>query len=495
VKKTTAKKQPAGQKALSYEGIEHSPNRRTPKRNTSSETLMLDGPKKQAASGTVRDDRRNFTVLAWMIRRHIDGVSRFIPHIRTGDDNVNTVLSKLMRWHSKRRQFDALGRHGRNEMLRMFEACKVISGDAGLLKVAGGKLQGIEGDRLALPGGSSGSFKKGEVVFNQNALTFNKAGEREFWCLCKRAGEKGDKLEFERAVSAGDLFFDGYWPERFDSDRGASPLMTALNEVADVKETREWIVLKTKFASLLGYAFVREGSDEMLPTQGEAPTTAPGSEEASYTEQMNSSVKARGVINLDMDPGDKIQEIGTQTPYPPAIELTRELIRSFLLALDIPFTFYDSLTASFSARIADRNEYEESCEWKRDKNTDILDEVYGGWLLPIWEKSNLFGFGKALKQAKISVDEAAASIRWVPAGKPWLDRTNEMSGHILALSAGVTSTPRICAAYGDDAYEIAAEQEEYLAKVKIPLFYANGGQQAVQTIMEGQINGNKKADK
>jgi capsid protein len=159
-------------------------------------------------------------------------------------------------------------------------------------------------------------------------------------------------------------------------------------------------------------------------------------------------------------------------------------VRSVLLSLDIPFTFYDSLTASFSARIADRNEYEESCESKREKNADVLSDVYD-WLFPVWATADLFGFGAALRSAGVSVEEITAGLKWVPAGRPWLDRSNEMSGHILSLAAGVTSTPRICAAYGDDAYEIAEEQKAYLEKAGIPLLYAQGGQFSVQSIMAG----------
>jgi predicted Fe-Mo cluster-binding NifX family protein len=66
-----------------------------------------------------------------------------------------------------------------------------------------------------------------------------------------------------------------------------------------------------------------------------------------------------------------------------------------------------------------------------------------------------------------------------------------MSGHILALAAGTTSTPRICAAYGEDAYEIAEEQKEYLAKCGVPILYAQGGQVPVNDLLkqvrEGQV--------
>jgi len=276
-----------------------------------------------------------------------------------------------------------------------------------------------------------------------------------------------------------------------DSNRGVSPLLTALNEAADVRETWEWQVLKGKVGSLFGFAFTRTGSDDIFPSQGDPATSAPDSESAAYSAQVAAAMKSRGVINLDLDPGDEVKEIESKTPNKNLVVFTRELVRSILLSVDIPFTFYDSLTASFSARIADRNEYEESCEWKRAKNEDVLADIYE-WVIPMWAAADLRGFGKALTTAKINPDEVAASLRWVPAGRPWLDRSNEMSGHILALAAGVTSTPRICAAYGEDAYKIAAEQKEYLDQAGIPLLYAQPGQVPINDLLkqarEGTVN-------
>jgi len=475
--------------SLGYNAVASTITRRTITRRTSSEADVLTPGKRDIGSATARDDRRNMSILAWMIRRHLDNVSRFTPHFRIGgkDDAtkaINDAVHKLLRWHSRRRQFDALGRHGRDEWMRMFEACKVIEGDSGGLKTSGGKLQGIEGDRIKKPAAFPKKIKPKVIKsISDEGLTFNPDGTRKEFCVCRRV--KSKSFEFERLVPEDEMVFGAYWPERFDSNRGVSPLLTALNEGADVRETWQWNLQKIKASGIFGFAFTRTGSDDIFPTQGDPNTSAPASESAAYTDQVSKAVKARGMINLDLDPGDEVTEIESKSPNPNVIPFTREIIRSVLLALDIPFTFYDSLTASFSARIADRNEYEESCEWKRSKNVDVLDEIYGGWLLPIWAEADLFGFGKALKTANLSIEEVAATLRWVPAGRPWLDRSKEMSGHILALAAGVTSTPRICATYGQDAYEIAAEQADYLESAGQPLLYAQGGQIAVQAIMAG----------
>jgi capsid protein len=467
--------------SLSYGAVEDTTRRRPVIRKTTSEGAVLTSAKRERASATARDDRRNMSILAWMIRRHLDNVSRFTPFFRLPGDApeitaVNDLVLRMLAWHGRRTHFDALARHGRDEWMRMFEACKVISGDAAGMKVAGGRLQGIEGDRIAKAGG-----KTAPADVTDEGLTFDKStGERKAFCLCKRT-DSG--LAFERMVPAADMIFDGYWPDRFDANRGVSPLLTALNEAADVRETWEWLVLKAKTSALFGLAFTRTASDDILPTSGEDASASPTSEASAYSAQLSAAVKGRGIISLDLDPGDAVTEINSNTPNPTVIPFTRELVRSVLLALDIPFTFYDSLSASFSARIADRNEYEEACEWKRSKNEDVLHEVYGEWLFPMWAKADLFGFGKTLNSAKISTEEVAASLRWIPAGRPWLDRTNEMSGHLLAIAAGIESIPEVCAMYGKDAYLIAQEQEAYLKKAGAPLFYSQGGQMAAQAIM------------
>lgn len=503
--KTTAQLVAGRKYGLGYNSVDDSLRRRKPQNRTAPEISALDGSKRERGSATARDDRRNMSLLAWMIRRHLDNVSRFTPHIRTGDDTVNAILRKALNWHGRRRQFDALGRHGRDEWFRMFEATKVISGDCGGLKATGLKLQGIEGDRIKQPGPTSSTPAKvkredgTEAEVSEEGLTFNPDGTWKEYCICKRSGTRGETLEYERLVPVNDMVFDAYWPERFDSNRGVSPLLQALSEAADVREVWEWLVLKAKASALFGLAFTRTGSDEMFPSQGDPNTAAPADESTAYSSQVSTAIKSRGIISLDLDPGDSVAEIESKTPNPQVISFTRELIRSILLALDIPFTFYDSLTASFSARIADRNEYEESCEWKRDKNICVLDDIYGDWVIPAWVTADLFGLGTAMSKAKIAVEEVAASLRWVPAGRPWLDRSNEMSGHILALAAGVTSTPRICSSYGDDAYEIAREQKDYLDKAGIPLLYAQGGQVPVNDLLkqarEGAINAEKPTPK
>lgn len=470
--------------SLGYGAVEDSARRRPVTRRDVAEGVTLGRAKREIGSATARDDRRNFTILAWMIRRHIGCVSRFTPMFRLSArgkpaaaeiQTVNEKVKILMAWHGKRAQFDTLQVMGRDEWMWAFEACKTISGDCGGLLTKGLRRQGIEPDRIRKGDGTPEG-----VNVTDEGLVLNADGTRKQFCICKRVGSG---FEFERMADASEMVFDGYWPERFDSGRGVSPLLTCLNEGADIRETIEYLILKVKGAALRGFAFTRASSDAPEETQGANPTTVPGSETASYAAQVAAGVKMRGLVNIDLDPGDSFQEIGSNTPNPNVVPLTREMIRGLLLSLDIPFTFYDSLTASFSARIADRNEYEEMTEPKRAKNIAVLGEIYDKALFAAWATADLFGFGKALAAAKLTPEEIALNLRWAPANRAWLDRSNEMSGNILALAAGLESIPNLAAGYGVDPYELAAEQKEFLETCGVPLLYAQGGQMAVQQIM------------
>jgi capsid protein len=106
----------------------------------------------------------------------------------------------------------------------------------------------------------------------------------------------------------------------------------------------------------------------------------------------------------------------------------------------------------------------------------------------MWAQANVMGLGKALKKAGLEVEEIAAELQWMPAGRAWLDRSGEMAGHILAISAGIESIPEVCSMYGKDAYRVSKEQADYLKGAGQPLLYANGGQVAVQQIMAAMQN-------
>ena len=503
-----------------HPGIEDSPKRRKVSRRTTHELYQLPGYKRQTASATVRDQKRAYSAMAWMIRRALDNWSRFTPYVNTGDDTVDGILDRLLAWHSLPRNFDALGRHSRDEWMRQFEGVKIIAGDCGGMKTQGLKLQGIEGDRIGIgtgvtvtagytilrdPGtgrayrvseeGCVFEENPDESVINADPMSAVVGGRVIGWAVCRRTGLRGEMLVFERVVPAENMIFDGYWPERFDANRGVSPLLPVLNQCADVLEAREYTILKVKVGAMFGFGFERTSEDELANRlaqqstssvgQDGLPATPTNTEKESYAATVQRQVDARGLLVVDMDPGDKLHEFQSTTPNAEVVPFTREIVREILLALDLPFTMYDSLASSFSARELDRNEFDEACEWKRDKNEAVLREVYSpDWCLGGWQKMNMFGLGDAMKSAKMDIENAWAGIDWHPSGRPE-PTLEEIKTGILSISAGLNSTPRFLARYGQSEKKIIDEQEKYLKRVgnRVPVFLASPGQETIKNLM------------
>ena len=99
-----------------------------------------------------RDLYRNFSVAAWAIRKHLDYVSTFNFQAMTDNPELNDELEKLIAWYSRPMNCDAAGRHSLRRMISLAEARRVIDGDLFFVKLADGRLQPIEGDRVRDPG-------------------------------------------------------------------------------------------------------------------------------------------------------------------------------------------------------------------------------------------------------------------------------------------------------------------------------------------------------
>ncbi len=76
--------------------------RRKPPRSLlrSEDDELLPIPRGQAIT-LGRDVRRNFAIAAWAIRKHLDYVSTFHYHCRSGDKAVDDRVEELMRWWAK----------------------------------------------------------------------------------------------------------------------------------------------------------------------------------------------------------------------------------------------------------------------------------------------------------------------------------------------------------------------------------------------------------
>ncbi len=460
----------------SYEATESSPHRKSPARTIKRNDDELSQSKRKKGVATVREETTNNSLLKWIIRKHLDYVSRFNIHFRSGNAELDEVMQRLLDWHSRPNNFDIAKRHGRNRWLRLFEASKVVQGDAFGLKLNGGKLQGLNADQISKPqswdaDNSPPMDKLYETT--QHGLILGQQNQAREYCVCYR-NEHG-KLVFERFVNAQNVIHKGYFDE-FNQTRGTSPLLAAINDAIDLKDIKLYSKVNLKLKNLFGIALFRDTDLSIGDREDE-------DEPIKFSpDQINI---------LDLDANDKVDTMETNQPGPDSQAFMKALSQSVMLALDIPYTSLDSSHASFSARIGDRAEYEESAEIKREDNAEVLREIYA-WLVPQW-MANIDELRQAADNAGMDAGQIVRMLDIIPAGSPWMDKLNEVKGDILALQTGQESIPRLARKRGLDAYQIVREQAEFLKYAQeqgVPLLYADGGQDAVQKIMDADTNRN-----
>jgi len=443
--------------ALGYDAVENRGKRREATGVLRSEEQELPGTSRRKLVSQARDVHRNFTIAAWMIRRHLDYVTSFRFQSRSGDPDLDNRVEDLMRRQTERERCDIAHRHPFDRMVRLAEARRCVDGDVGLLKLNTSHLQAIEGDRIRSLGGSAASAAYGpwggavQWFDYGHGVVINTAGRALGYSVCSRVF--GGGFRFERVVPARNLYLHAFW-DRFDQVRGVSPIAAGLNSLCDVYEGVDYALAKAKIAQLFALAITRKSDQGM----GEQGTSAEEQEDGKprYTVDFG-----KGPVKLELDDGDTAEFLANDTPGPGFQEFLDAVIGIALKALDIPFSFYDESFTNYSGARQALLQYEEAAKHKRRDVRAMIDHVTRWWMRR-WELE-----GRLPKSIR------AKDLRWTWAhsGLPWLDPLNEIQANIAAIGAGLDSRTNILAQQGRTLVEVADElalETEYLARKGLP---------------------------
>jgi capsid protein len=435
-----------GQPALraGYDAVASSLRRRIPATSLKSEDQELLPEQRRSLVSTARDLNRNFTIAAWAIRKHLDYVSTFSFQAKNDDPALNDDVEAFVRWWSQPGNCDVSARHPLRRIVRMAEERRTVDGDVFLLKLADGRLQAIEGDRVRTPYGGADGIPPASLV---HGVQVDAAGAALAYAVCKRSF--GMDFQFERMVRAEWVCHHGYF-DRFDQVRGISPLAAAINTYRDAYEGMDYALAKLKIAQLFGLIFYRDAAVGVGLTSEEEDADGEG------TDRYEVDV-GKGPIKLELDPGDRAEWLESKTPATETQAFLQRVIDAALKSLDLPYSFFDESFTNFFGSRGALNHYLQSAHIKRQDNRDLLDNVTG-WRL-----------GLAVRDGRLRLPRgiSAADLRWdwVPKGLPWWNPEQEVNADIAAVGGGLRSRQRICRDRGDDFFEIAdeiAKENEYL---------------------------------
>lgn len=437
--------------ALGYDAAATSTRRRQIATKLTTEDRVLRQHARRRLNATAHDIRRNFSIAAWMIRKHLDYVATFTFHSRSGDPALDRDLEALMTAWMRPNNCDVAGRHPFTRWLRILEACRTVDGDVLAVFLDSGRLQAIESYRIQDPP----RRRRGERWIH--GVRTNRAGRANAYAVYSDPDGLG-LLQFERIVPARNAVMHGFY-DRFDQVRGISPIVAALNPLRDVYENFEYALAKAKVSQLFALAIYSSLDD----SSGE-PITRTAKDDPTNTETQGDRYEVdfgAGPVKLELLAGDRAEFLESKSPSSEFQQYTELCTWVALKALDIPPSFYDEAHTNFFGSRAAWLHYERSCKAKRADVAEFLRRVTV-WKIQQWIRDGLFTLPSSTTLPDLAWD-------WIPAGMPWWDPAKEIRGDLAAISAGLDTPQRIVRERGRGTFEdnidqIAAAQEYARAK-------------------------------
>jgi capsid protein len=454
-----------------YDAVSNSGRRKPPSARVLSEDQELRAHHRRAMATGTRNLQRNFTIAAWAIRKHLDFLTSFSFQAKTGNKDLDKQVTEFVKWWSKPMNFDAAGRHGLRRFLRLVEARRTLDGDILVNRLADGRLQGIEGDRIQSEGGTPYDTLGIDPMKVVLGVYLNDNGRANGYMVYKRPFHRV-ALVWDKYIPA--LFADlvGYF-DRFDQVRGISPMAPGINSLQDIYENFDYALAKAKVAQLFALAITRKASEAIgALEEDEEPATAPdGSITNGTTTLPQADDEARYKINfgkgpmvLDLDEGDDAKILQDQTPSDQFQAFTQAMIMVAIKALDLPFSFYDESHTNWVGQRQANAQYMLSASIKRQDLRDLLDK-WTDWRLRMAVMDGDIELPAGYTASELDWD-------WVPTGIPPVDPLKEVTADVAEVNAGFSSPQRKCRERGDDYFQIIdekAEAEQYAADKGVKL--------------------------
>lgn len=426
-----------------YDAAKTSTRRQAPKQVVRSEDDELNPKKRRKLIATTLDLRRNFPLARWAINKHLDYVTRFTFQSTTGDKELNQRIEQFMKVWSRKENCDVAGRHPLARQVRLAEAAAVCHGDMAFNLLSSGRIQGIEGDRIATP--NHDQPKDFDPEEWTHGVKVTKAGRAEAYAICNR-DKHGRRLTLAKILPARFVVHHAFY-DRFDQVRGISPIASAINDFQDIREAHAYALAKLKISQLFGLVTYRDDPEAIKEVEGSGDF----GEEAPFTVDFD-----KGPFQLDLDSNDKAEFIGDKSPSADADRLVAKIIAIALKSLDLPQSFYDESHTNFFGSRAALMQYLQGCESKRDNVRGTLDAITE------WRLRLAVLRGEIELPSGKTVDDL--SWDWIHAGTPWWDPVKDLNSDVKAVASGWATNDEVCRKrtgrpFREIAEELKAEQD------------------------------------
>ncbi len=421
--------------AIAQDGL----NRRPPVTDLKSEDRELGEQDRKKAIARSREIHRDFALVSWALRKHVDYVARFTFQSQTGEPELDAKIERIIHNAGKRGHFDVTGRYSLDEFLRLAEVCRTIDGDLGIVKLESGQVQAIEGDRIRNPLGVAENDPEWA-----HGVKLNEWGGPVGYAVHRRSRGARGNFEFERFVDARNMILHGYFT-RFDQVRGVGLLVSAANTYKDVYDSFDYALAKAKALQMFGLKFKRSAPAGGLGTQTKA-------EADKAAEQRRLSLRGKASYLVELEGDEELNPIQDGTPSDQFQNYSKLMIMVALKSLDIYYSMFDESHTNFFGSRAGIVQYIESCKPKRQGNQYLLED----WTR--WRLALEILHGKLVLPRGMTVDDLW--FEWVPAGLPWWKADEEAKGLLTTVTAGFDSYTGVCSQLGRDFKDILLQRKK-----------------------------------
>jgi len=397
------------------------------------EDEFLHGQQRKAMIGTGQTLYRNFSMVAWAVRKHLDYNTDFNFQVRSENEELNDQIELLMKVFSRPHNCDSSQRFTFSQMIRTAEMRHILDGDFLFLKRTNGSLTAVEGDLMQTPDDA----EPAEKWFN--GCRVNNDGRPLQWGL--HARERYGRYKFLRRVPAKNLVHLASF-DRFDQVRGVSPLAAAYNSFQDVYEGVDYALAKMKVEQLFALVI----SSANANGTGEYTRNGDGTYDVDF---------GKGPIKMEMDQDDTAQFLTSDNPGSNTQDFISLVLSMAIKALDLPINFVDESRTNFFGSRAAWMLYDRSCKAKRDVVLESLRRI------TVWKLQQWIISGLLVLPDEMTVNDVP--FEWVHRGMPWWDPVKEISGDVMAIQAGLDNPYRICKERGRGEFD---ENLKQIAKAK-----------------------------
>ncbi len=399
-----------------------------------------------------RNDGFTGTLLARLVANEVNG--GFTPVPMTGDDALDKeLIDRWNEWAEDPALCDLTGEHSFVDIEEQAAQRSAIDGDFFIVRVKGGKLEMVEGDRLKSP--TSGRNGRHRLGVKKNA-----EGRVEAYTIAKtQSRAERFNLADLREIPARDR--DGVPTVCHISEfrrpslrRGISPLGSVVNQIVMLGDSEFAALVQIQMVSAMGVALVA-GPDAEIPPEwpklGEQTEYTRGDGAVAYKQKMSPG-------KLWFAPkGWTPHTIASNTPAPEHRWFFRLMMQRISLSYGLPLimVLLDASETNFSGWRGAVGQYEIGMRRRQKRRARQFHRQVWWWKVEDWLglPATRGGLGAAAKK----LGEKVYKHQWTLPTLPYIQPEIEARADIERISGGLNSPSGVLSEKGR-SHEVVIQQ-------------------------------------